>query len=160
QAALTGHLVFSTLHTNDAASAATRLVDMEIEPFLVASVVRAIVAQRLIRVICSECKEGYVPEPEMLKEVGITPEQLKGGKVYRGKGCPACSGTGYRGRTGIYEILLVSETIRQLIMKKADSVSIGRQAVEEGMKTLREDGARKIVEGITALEEVVRVTQE
>jgi len=160
QAALTGHLVFSTLHTNDAASAATRLVDMEIEPFLVASVVRAIVAQRLIRVICSECKEGYVPEPEMLKKVGITPEQLKGGKVYRGKGCPACSGTGYRGRTGIYEILLVSETIRQLIMKKADSVSIGRQAVEEGMKTLREDGARKIVEGITALEEVVRVTQE
>ena len=160
QAALTGHLVFSTLHTNDAASAATRLVDMEIEPFLVASVVRAIVAQRLIRVICSECKEGYVPEPEMLKEVGITPEQLKGGKVYRGKGCPACSGTGYRGRTAIYEILLVSETIRQLIMKKADSVSIGRQAVEEGMKTLREDGARKIVEGITALEEVVRVTQE
>ncbi len=160
QAALTGHLVFSTLHTNDAASAATRLVDMEIEPFLVASVVRAIVAQRLIRVICSECKEGYVPEPEMLKEVGITPEQLKGGKVYRGKGCPACSGTGYRGRTGIYEILLVSETIRQLIMKKADSVSIGRQAVEEGMKTLREDGARKIIEGITALEEVLRVTQD
>ena len=160
QAALTGHLVFSTLHTNDAASAATRLVDMEIEPFLVASVVRAIVAQRLIRVICSECKEGYVPEPEMLKEVGITPEQLKGGKVYRGKGCPACSGTGYRGRTGIYEILLVSETIRQLIMKKADSISIGRQAVEEGMKTLREDGARKIIEGITALEEVLRVTQD
>ncbi|MCJ7493357.1 MAG: type II secretion system ATPase GspE [Deltaproteobacteria bacterium] len=160
QAALTGHLVFSTLHTNNAASAATRLVDMEIEPFLVASVVRAIVAQRLIRVICSECKEGYVPEPEMLKEVGITPEQLKGGKVYRGKGCPACSGTGYRGRTGIYEILLVSETIRQLIMKKADSVSIGRQAVEEGMKTLREDGARKIIEGITALEEVLRVTQD
>jgi type II secretory ATPase GspE/PulE/Tfp pilus assembly ATPase PilB-like protein len=96
----------------------------------------------------------------MLKEVGITPEQLKGGKVYRGKGCPACSGTGYRGRTGIYEILLVSEAIRQLIMKKADSASIGRQAVEEGMKTLREDGARKIVEGITTLEEVVRVTQE
>jgi general secretion pathway protein E len=160
QAALTGHLVFSTLHTNDAASAATRLVDMEIEPFLVASVVRAIVAQRLIRVVCPECKEGYVPEPEMLKEVGITTEQLKGGKVYRGKGCPACSGTGYRGRTGIYEILLVSETIRQLIMKKADSASIGRQAVEEGMKTLREDGARKIVEGITTLEEVVRVTQE
>jgi type II secretory ATPase GspE/PulE/Tfp pilus assembly ATPase PilB-like protein len=96
----------------------------------------------------------------MLKEVGITPEQLKGGKVYRGKGCPACSGTGYSGRTGIYEILLVSETIRQLIMKKADSVSIGRQAVEEGMKTLREDGARKIIEGITALEEVLRVTQD
>jgi general secretion pathway protein E len=160
QAALTGHLVFSTLHTNDAASAATRLVDMEIEPFLVASVVRAIVAQRLIRVICSECKEGYVPEPALLQEAAITPEQLKGSKVYRGKGCPACSETGYRGRTGIYEILLVSESIRQLIMKKADSASIGRQAVEEGMKTLRQDGARKIIEGITTLEEVLRVTQD
>jgi len=160
QAALTGHLVFSTLHTNDAASAATRLVDMEIEPFLVASVVRAIVAQRLIRVICSECKEGYVPEPALLQEAAITPEQLKGSKVYRGKGCAACSETGYRGRTGIYEILLVSESIRQLIMKKADSASIGRQAVEEGMKTLRQDGARKIIEGITTLEEVLRVTQD
>ena len=160
QAALTGHLVFSTLHTNDAASAATRLVDMEIEPFLVASVVRAIVAQRLIRVICSECKEGYVPEPALLQQAAITPEQLNGGKVYRGKGCAACSETGYRGRTGIYEILLVSETIRQMIMKKTDSASIGRQAVEEGMRTLRQDGARKIIEGITTLEEVLRVTQD
>lgn len=160
QAALTGHLVFSTLHTNDAASAATRLVDMEIEPFLVASVVRAIVAQRLIRVICSECKEGYVPEPVLLQEAAITTEQLKGGLVYRGKGCATCSETGYRGRTGIYEILLVSEAIRQLVMKKADSASIGRQAVEEGMRTLRQDGARKIIEGITTLEEVLRVTQD
>jgi general secretion pathway protein E len=160
QAALTGHLVFSTLHTNDAASAATRLVDMEIEPFLVASVVRAIIAQRLIRVICAECKEGYIPDLAMLKEVGIIPEQLDGGKVYRGKGCPACSGTGYRGRTGIYEILFVSEAIRQMIMKKADSASIARKAVEEGMKTLRDDGARKIIRGVTTVEEVVRVTQE
>jgi general secretion pathway protein E len=160
QAALTGHLVFSTLHTNDAASAATRLVDMEIEPFLVASVVRAIVAQRLIRVICPECKEGYVPDPALLREAAIAPEDLNGGKVYRGKGCPVCSETGYRGRTGIYEILLVSETIRQLIMKKADSASIGRQAVEEGMRTLRQDGAKKILEGVTTLEEVLRVTQD
>ncbi len=160
QAALTGHLVFSTLHTNDAASAATRLVDMEIEPFLVASVVRAIVAQRLIRVICPECKEGYVPEPALLQQAAIAPEQLNGGKVYRGRGCPACSETGYRGRTGIYEILLVSETIRQLIMKKADSGTIGCQAVGEGMRTLRQDGARKIIQGITTLEEVLRVTQD
>ncbi len=160
QAALTGHLVFSTLHTNDAASAATRLVDMEIEPFLVASVVRAIVAQRLIRVICPECKQGYVPEPALLQQAAIAPEQLNGGKVYRGRGCPACSETGYRGRTGIYEILLVSETIRQLIMKKADSATIGCQAVGEGMRTLREDGARKIIQGITTLEEVLRVTQD
>jgi len=160
QSALTGHLVFSTLHTNDAASAVTRLVDMGIEPFLAASVVRAIVAQRLIRVICPECKEGYVPEAEALREEGLAMSQLEGKTLYRGKGCPACSETGYRGRTGIYEILLVSEEIRQLIMKKADSTTIGRKAVEEGMRTLREDGARKVIAGITTLEEVVRVTQE
>jgi general secretion pathway protein E len=160
QSALTGHLVFSTLHTNDAASAVTRLVDMGIEPFLVASVVRAIVAQRLIRFICPECKEGYVPDPEVLREAGLAMSQLEGKTLYRGKGCPACSETGYRGRSGIYEILLVSEGIRQLIMKKADSTTIGRKAIEEGMRTLREDGSRKVIEGITTLEEVVRVTQE
>ena len=160
QAALTGHLVFSTLHTNDSASAATRLVDMGIEPFLVASVIRAVVAQRLIRVICPECQEGYTPELEALKEVGLVPGQLVDGLVYHGKGCPACSGTGYRGRSGIYEILIVSEAIRNLIMKKVDSTSIARQVVEEGMKTLRDDGARKVIAGITTLEEVVRVTQE
>ena len=160
QAALTGHLVFSTLHTNDSASAATRLVDMGVEPFLVSSVVRAIVAQRLIRVICPECKEGYVPEAEALRDIGIVPEQLEGGMVYRGKGCPACSETGYRGRTGIYEMLIVSEAIRHLIMNKADSTSICRQAVEEGMKTLRDDGAQEVIAGVTTLEEVARVTQE
>jgi general secretion pathway protein E len=160
QSALTGHLVFSTLHTNDAASAVTRLVDMGIEPFLVSSVVRAIVAQRLIRVICPECKEGYVPEAEALREVGIVPEQLEGGMVYRGKGCPACSETGYRGRTAIYEILIVSDAIRHLILKKDDSTSICRQAFEEGMKTLRDDGAQEVIAGVTTLEEVARVTQE
>ncbi len=160
QSSLTGHLVFSTLHTNDAASAVTRLVDMGIEPFLVASVIRAILAQRLIRVICPECKEGYIPEAEALREIGIVPSQLERKMVYQGKGCPACSETGYRGRTGIYEMLIVSEAIRHLIMKKADSTSICRKAIEEGMKTLREDGARKVVAGVTTLEEVVRVTRE
>jgi general secretion pathway protein E len=160
QSALTGHLVFSTLHTNDAASAVTRLVDMGIEPFLVASVIRAIVAQRLIRVICTECKEGYTPEAEALRDMGLTMSQLERRMLHRGKGCSACSGTGYRGRTGIYEILPVSEAIRQLIMKKADSTTIGRKAVEEGMRSLREDGARKVIAGITTLEEVVRVTQD
>jgi len=160
QAALTGHLVFSTLHTNDAASAATRLLDMGVEPFLVASVVRAIVAQRLVRVICPECKEGYPPNGEALREIGISSFQLEGGVVYRGRGCPACSETGYRGRSGIYEMLIVSDAIRHLIMEKADSTSICRQAVEEGMKTLREDGAQKVIAGLTTLEEVVRVTQE
>jgi len=133
---------------------------MGIEPFLVASVVRAIVAQRLIRVICPECREGYVPDPEVLKEAGLAMAQLEGKTLYRGKGCPVCSETGYRGRSGIYEILMVSEGIRQLIMKKADSTTIGRAAIEEGMKTLRVDGAHKVTEGITTLEEVVRVTQE
>jgi general secretion pathway protein E len=160
QSALTGHLVFSTLHTNDAASSVTRLVDMGIEPFLVASVIRAILAQRLIRVICPECKEGYIPEAEALREIGIVPSQLERNMVYQGKGCPACSETGYRGRTGIYEMLIVSEAIRHLIMKKADSTTICQKAIEEGMKTLREDGAQKVMAGITTLEEVVRVTRE
>lgn len=160
QAALTGHLVFSTLHTNDAASAATRLVDMGIEPFLVASVVRAIVAQRLIRVICPDCKEGYIPEAEVIAEIGLRPEELPKGLLYYGKGCPACAMTGFRGRTGIYEILNISEPIRQLIMRKADSGTIARQAVEEGMRTLRADGLRKVMAGKTTVDEVLRVTQE
>ncbi len=160
QAAMTGHLVFSTLHTNDAASAVTRLIDMGIEPFRIASVVRAIMAQRLVRVLCPECKEGYIPEPEALRDAGISPAQLGEQRVYRGRGCPACAGTGFRGRTGIYEILIVSDSIRQLIMRKADSTTIARKALEEGMKTLREDGAQKVLEGITTLEELVRVSQD
>jgi general secretion pathway protein E len=160
QAAMTGHLVFSTLHTNDAASAITRLIDMGIEPFRIASVVRAIVAQRLVRVLCPECRQAYEPDPEALRDAGVDPSRIRGKAVYRGKGCPACAGTGYRGRTGIYETLSVSEPIRQLIMRKADSASIARKALEEGMKTLRDDGAEKVLAGITALEELVRVTQE
>jgi general secretion pathway protein E len=160
QAAMTGHLVFSTLHTNDAASAITRLIDMGIEPFRIASVVRAIVAQRLVRVLCSECKQSYDPEPEALRDAGIDPARIQGKAVYRGRGCPACAGTGYRGRTGIYETLSVSEPIRQLIMRKADSTAIAQKALEEGMKTLRDDGAEKVLAGITTLEELVRVTQE
>jgi general secretion pathway protein E len=160
QAAMTGHLVFSTLHTNDAASAVTRLIDMGIEPFRIASVVRAIWAQRLVRVLCSECKEGYIPEAEALRGAGISSSHPGAPTVYRGKGCPACSGTGYRGRTGIYEILIVSDPIRKLIMRKADSTTIARKALEEGMKTLAEDGARKVMEGVTSLEELVRVSQD
>jgi general secretion pathway protein E len=159
QAAMTGHLVFSTLHTNDAASAVTRLIDMGIEPFRIASVVRAVMAQRLLRVLCPECKEEYSPEGEALRVAGISSGQLRG-VVYRPKGCPSCSGTGYRGRTGIYEIMRVSDGVRQLIMKKADSGTISRRALEEGMKTLRDDGARKFLEGATSLEELLRVSQD
>ncbi|MGB9699653.1 MAG: type II secretion system ATPase GspE [Thermodesulfobacteriota bacterium] len=160
QAALTGHLVFSTLHTNDAASAATRLVDMGVEPFLVASVIRAIIAQRLIRVICPDCRERYTPEPEVLTEIGLEVTQLPNGQLYYGKGCPACSYTGFRGRTGIYEILNISDPIRQLIMRKADSGTIAKQAMEEGMRTLRADGLRKVMGGLTTIDEVLRATQE
>ena len=160
QAAMTGHLVFSTLHTNDAASAVTRLIDMGIEPFRIASVARAMMAQRLVRVLCPECKEEYSPEGEALRVAGISSAQLRGGAVYRPKGCPSCSGTGYRGRTGIYEIMRVSDAVRQLIMKKADSSAISRRALEEGMKTLRDDGARKFAEGATSLEELLRVSQD
>ena len=160
QSALTGHLVFSTLHTNDAASAITRLVDMGIEPFLIASVLRAIVAQRLIRVICPQCKEKFLPALNPLGKTGLSQSDTEGRMTYRGRGCPSCSMTGYRGRTGIYEILVISEDIRSLIMKKADAKTLCTQAVQEGMMTLREDGARRVMAGTTTLEEVVRVTQD
>ena len=161
QAALTGHLVFSTLHTNDSASAVTRLIDMGIEPFLVTSSVNAIFAQRLVREICPTCKQGYFPEAESLQEIGLTKEMLqKEGCLYRGAGCPECLGTGYRGRTGIYEILLMSDAIKNTILKSSDSTIIKNQAISEGLHTLRQDGARKVEDGHTTIEEVLRVTQQ
>jgi len=153
-------LVFSTLHTNDAASAITRLVDMGIEPFLIASVIRAIIAQRLIRVICPQCKEEFDPGLDYLGKLKFSQSAPEKRLTYRGRGCPSCSMTGYRGRTGIYEILIVSEDIRSLIMKKADAKTLCMQAVQEGMKTLREDGDRRAMAGTTTLEEVARVTQD
>ena len=160
QAALTGHLVFSTLHTNDASSAITRLIDMGIEPFLVTSSVNAIVAQRLARKICPVCKQQYFPESETLLEIGLSHEMLgKDGFLWRGAGCNECLNTGYKGRTGIYEILTVSDAIKTTILKTSDSNIIKKQAVSEGLHTLREDGARKVEDGITTIEEVLRVTQ-
>jgi general secretion pathway protein E len=160
QSALTGHLVFSTLHTNDSASAVTRLTDMGIEPFLVTSSVIAILAQRLVRVICPECKEAYNPDEQSLLKVGITPEMLKGRSIYRGRGCPACLNTGYSGRTGIFELLKVNEAIQNLILKTSDSNAIKQKAVEHGMVTLRQNGAQKVLKGITTIEEVFRVTYQ
>ncbi|MGD0210157.1 MAG: type II secretion system ATPase GspE [Desulfomonilia bacterium] len=161
QAALTGHLVFSTLHTNDASSAITRLIDMGIEQFLVTSSVNAIVAQRLARKICPVCKQQYFPESETLMEIGLSQEMLgKDGFLWRGAGCKECLGTGYKGRTGIYEILNVSDAIKTTILKTSDSNIIKKQAVSEGLHTLREDGARKVEDGITTIEEVLRVTQQ
>jgi len=160
QSALTGHLVFSTLHTNDSASATTRLIDMGIEPFLVTSSVMAILAQRLVRVICADCKEEYTPDRESLQSIGITPEMLPGGKLYRGRGCPSCLDTGYKGRTGMFELMVLDEPIRNLILKTSDANAIKRKAVEQGMATLRKDGAQKVLNGITTIEEVFRVTYQ
>jgi len=160
QSALTGHLVFSTLHTNDAASAVTRLIDMGIEPFLITSSVLGILAQRLVRVICRDCKEEYTPDAESLKNIGITPEMAAGKKIYRGTGCPSCINTGYKGRIGVFELMILEDTIKNLILKTSDSNAIKRKAVELGMRTLRQDGARKVFDGITTIEEVFRVTQQ
>ncbi|NLD36346.1 MAG: type II secretion system ATPase GspE [Desulfatiglans sp.] len=160
QSALTGHLVFSTLHTNDAASAVTRLIDMGIEPFLITSSVIAILAQRLVRVICPACKEAYNPDEQSLSKVGITPQMLEGRNIYRGRGCPACLNTGYSGRTGIFELLIVNESIQNLILKTSDSNAITQKAVENGMVTLRQNGAQKVLNGITTIEEVFRVTYQ
>ena len=163
QASLTGHLVLSTVHTNDAASAITRLVDMGVEPFLVASSLMAVMAQRLVRRVCPHCRESYRPTAEELKEVALTPEAVaRAGNptIYRAKGCDACGGTGYRGRTGIYELLLVDDDIRQLTLKNVDSSTIKRTGVQKGMLTLLDDGARKVLAGETTLAEVLSVTQE
>ena len=160
QASLTGHLVFSTLHTNDSAGAVTRLMDMGIEPYLVASSVIAMIAQRLVRVICPHCRESYEPTPETLAQLGLKKSDLKDGVLWRGKGCDSCLKTGYLGRTGIYEILTVDNEIRKMILEKVDSNEIKKRAVKKGMLTLRTDGLRIAVEGITTLEEVLRVTQE
>ncbi|MDE3036454.1 MAG: Flp pilus assembly complex ATPase component TadA, partial [Nitrospirota bacterium] len=158
-ASLTGHLVFSTLHTNDAAGSTTRLIDMGIEPFLVASSVVAIVAQRLVRNICTACRQPYQPSDEELAKLGMSAIGVRP-LLYRGTGCPACAQTGYKGRSGIYELLLVDDDIRRLISAKADSSQIKQQATAKGMATLRDEGAAKVLQGLTTTEEVLRITQQ
>ncbi len=160
QAALTGHLVFSTLHTNDAPSAITRLIDMGVKPFLVASSIQAIMAQRLIRVICKKCKVvDENPDPELLKALNISSEDLKNHQIYKGKGCPACQDTGYRGRRGIFEMFELNNEIRELAFSKAPTSELRKAARAGGMRTLMKDGILKIFNGITTPEEVVRITQ-
>jgi len=165
QASLTGHLVFATLHTNDAPSAFTRLIDMGVEPFLVSSTVIASIAQRLVRKLCPNCKIPYEPEQDVLRELGATPEQLAeaGGHIYRARegGCDECLDLGYTGRTAIFEILTVDDEIRQLVTQREDASVIKRSATERNiMRTLRYDGALKVMQGQTSIEEVLRVTQE
>ena len=160
QSALTGHLVFSTIHTNDSASAITRLVDIGVEPFLISSSVVAVVAQRLIRVLCNECKEAYLPDEIALKSMDIDPDQIKNKPIYRAKGCPHCLHTGYRGRIGIFEILVLSDALRSLVLKTFDSNLIKTEALKHKLITLRQDGIQKVINGITTIEEVLRVVQK
>jgi general secretion pathway protein E len=160
QSALTGHLVFSTLHTNDSASAITRLIDMGIEPFLIASSINAILAQRLVRIICPHCKESYIPDPDAIKKLGLSDEEMKGKVVYRGKGCGKCHYTGFKGRCGIFELLLMNQHMKHLVLTTANSNDIKEQGIKNGMITLRRDGADKVLNGITTIEEVFRVSQE
>ncbi len=164
QASLTGHLVLSTIHTNDAAGAITRLADMGVQPFLVASSLVGVLAQRLVRVLCPACKEAYAPSPEELSQASITPAILaRAGNprhLYRAVGCPACQRTGYAGRTGIYELMLVDDEVRQLILKNVDSGTIKARVVAGGMMTLLEHGAYKVARGLTTAAEVLSVTAE
>jgi len=159
-ASLTGHLVFSTLHTNDSASAITRLIDMDIEPFLITSSLVAVVAQRLVRVFCKYCKQPYKPTDEELERIGIQRSDIPDGILFRAKGCSNCIETGYSGRTAIFETLIVNDDIRNLTLSTADSTSIKKLAVDCGMSTLRMDGADKVVKGVTSIDEVLRVTEE
>jgi len=159
RAALTGHLVFSTLHTNDAPSAFTRLIDMGIEPFLVASSVEAVLAQRLVRTICPNCKTEQKVERSYLKRIGFPEDAIDTAKFYHGAGCEDCRQLGYQGRLAIYELLLLNEQLRPLILNRAAASTIAQRAIELGMRTLRTDGWNKVRAGITTIEEVLRVTQ-
>ncbi|MBC7327103.1 type II secretion system ATPase GspE [bacterium] len=157
EASLTGHLVLSTLHTNDAPTAITRLIDMGVEPFLVSASLIGVLAQRLVRTLCPHCKEPYKPPAEGLRRLGLTPEEVEGVTFYRGRGCEYCRHTGYYGRTGIFELMVVNEEIAELIVRRAPLGEIREAAKANGMKTLMEDGLRKAMAGITTIEEVLRV---
>lgn len=159
QSALTGHLVFSTLHTNDAPGAVTRMLDIGVEPYLVSSSLIGVIAQRLVRLICNRCKEPYTATESEVRDIGLEISQIPDRTLYKGKGCHHCMGTGYWNRSGIYEVLPITEHIRSLVVDRAGANVIKQEGVNEGMKTLRMDGARKVIEGITTVEEVLRVTQ-
>jgi len=158
QASLTGHLVFTTLHTNDSTGAVSRLVDMGVEPFMISASLEGVLAQRLVRRICSKCKTAYEPEESHLSQLGLTPYDIGDKTFYFGKGCPDCNHTGYKGRKGLYELLKVSDPIRSLINERAPNVVLRQKALELGMSTIRADGLRCIFEGVTTIEEVLKYT--
>ena len=158
QASLTGHLVFSTLHTNDAAGAYTRMVDMGVEPFLVASTVEAVMAQRLVRRLCPSCAEAYTPTKADMPD-DFPWEKLDGKKLYRPKGCRECRDFGYRGRLGVYELLITTERVQNLAQERASAWELKKAALEEGMLTLRDDGWDKVIAGSTSVAEIQRITK-
>jgi general secretion pathway protein E len=158
QSSLTGHLVFSTLHTNDSAGAISRLLDLGVEPYLVSSSLIAIMAQRLVRKVCPDCKEKYTPSEHELRELGIGTGREKG-HFFAGRGCDKCFQTGYRGRTGIYELMMVTSEIQDLVYKRESAGVIKKVSLNSGLQTLRMDGTRKVMDGVTTIAEVLRVTQ-
>jgi type IV pilus assembly protein PilB len=158
QASLTGHLVFTTLHTNDAPSSIARLLDLGLEPFLVTATIEGIVAQRLVRKICPRCKEKYEPTEEQLMELALTPDDVSGREFYRGAGCDYCNGSGYRGRLALFELMMLDDEIRELIMHNASTQVLRNEALKRGMRTLRQSGLLAIYDGITTIDEVVRET--
>jgi type IV pilus assembly protein PilB len=160
QAALTGHLVLSTVHTNDAPGTVSRLIDMGIEPFLISSSVIMILAQRLIRKICSECREQIKVHPQLLIDLGVPADEAKSFNVFKGKGCAICSGTGYKGRVGLYEVMVMKEEVKELVLSRSSSSEIKKEAMRLGMKTLRQSGIHKVKEGLTTIEEVLRATMD
>ncbi len=158
QASLTGHLVFTTLHTNDAPGAVTRLIDMDVEPFMISASLEGVLAQRLIRKICPDCRVAYEPSEALLAQLGLSPHEIGDKNFYYGKGCATCNETGYKGRKGIFELLDITDPIRELINKRAPTVVLKQKAIELGMTTLREDGLRSIYDGETTIEEVLKYT--
>ncbi|MEI6871537.1 MAG: ATPase, T2SS/T4P/T4SS family, partial [Verrucomicrobiota bacterium] len=158
QASLTGHLVLTTLHTNDAPGAVTRLIDMGVEPFMISAALEGVLGQRLIRKICSQCRTPYEPTEAVLNQLGLSAYEIGDKQFYYGAGCATCNSTGYRGRKGIYELLDVGEAIRELINQRAPSLVLKQKAIELGMTTLRSDGLRLIYDGETSIEEVLKYT--
>jgi len=159
QASLTGHLVLSTLHTNDAPGAVTRLIDMGVEPFLMTSTLETILGQRLIRTICPRCKTKYTPSEFILNELGLTLNDIEGKELFYGKGCHECNDTGYLGRTGIFELMVITDQLRELIMKRSPTVILRQTGQEQGMRTMRDEGILKLFDGMTTVEEVARETR-
>jgi type IV pilus assembly protein PilB len=158
EASLTGHTVLSTLHTNDAPSAVTRLIDIGVEPFMITATLEAIVAQRLVRRVCANCKESFTPDDDLLRELGPDGDKLRGATFYYGKGCDQCHQTGYRGRQGIYEVLIMNDTLRKIVLAGGSTAELRAAAIAGGMRTLREAGLQSVTEGRTTVEEVLRET--